>query len=177
MSLGLIQQKNKKSKWLSEWIIQILSLPSALGLSVLPGSKFSVRAHIKKNTKLKNRRALVNDSYPWTAQTINTTEKSYDQIVQVELDQKFTVEADTSAILTVEFSGLPGEVGFVKVGRNSDYCDGEVTRDVICTEESGEPIGSVKFKLMMGCINNGVITRVKTNAIVSYKDKGAYVKA
>ena len=90
---------------------------SALGLSVLPGSKFSVRAHIKKNTKLKNRRALVNDSYPWTAQTINTTEKSYDQIVQVELDQKFTVEADTSAILTVEFSGLPGEVGFVKVGR------------------------------------------------------------
>ena len=78
----------------------------------------------------------------------------------MELDQKFTVEADTSAILTVEFSGLPGEVGFVKVGRNSDYCDGEVTRDVICTEESGEPIGSVKFKLMMGCINNGVITRV-----------------
>ena len=133
---------------------------SALGLSVLPESKFSVRAHIKKNTKLKNRRALVNDSNPWTAQTINTTEKSYAQIVQVVLDQKFTVEADTSAILTVEFSGLPGEVGFVKVGRNSDYCDGEVTRDVICTEESGEPIGSVKFKIMTGCINNGVITRV-----------------
>ena len=72
------------------------------------------------------------------------------------------MEADTSAILTVEFPRNPDDIGFVKVGRNSDFCDGEhglVTRDVICTDDAGEPIGSVRFKMRVK-INTGVISRV-----------------
>ena len=73
---------------------------TGLGLSVLPGSQFSVRVQVKKNSKLQNRRALVNDSHTWTTHTISTQEKSHDQIMMVELDQKFEIEADTSAIIT-----------------------------------------------------------------------------
>lgn len=137
---------------------------TGLGLSVLPGSQFSVRVQVRKNSTLKNRRALVNDSHTWSTHTISTLEKSCDQIMMVKLYQKFEMEADTSALLTVEFTRitLTGDIGFVKVGRNSDYCDGEhgeVTRDVICTGDAGEPIGSVRFK-MKARINTGVITRV-----------------
>ena len=52
---------------------------TGLGLSVTPGSQFSVRVQVRKKSNLKNRRGLlgnVNESHTLTTHTISTLEKS-----------------------------------------------------------------------------------------------------